>query len=120
MTSSSRGWQSIKGNKMNTLNTIFIDEMRGQTDFGDYTGAWGTLAFVLNNEEGISTIDLIEETYASLGYVYYGMLGAFSRCKDELLAQADMEYSNSQDIRDSLYFDGIFLAHQVKQRPFKR
>jgi hypothetical protein len=109
-----------KGNKMNTLNTIFIDEMRGQTDFGDYTGAWGTLAFVLNNEEGISTIDLIEETYASLGYVYYGMLGAFSRCKDELLAQADMDYSNSQDIRDSLYFDGIFLAHQVKQRPFKR
>jgi hypothetical protein len=109
-----------KGNKMNTLNTIFIDEMRGQTDFGDYTGAWGTLAFVLNNEEGISTIDLIEETYASLGYVYYGMLGAFSRCKDELLAQADREHSNSQDIRDSLYFDGIFLAHQVKQRPFKR
>ena len=105
---------------MNTLNTIFIDEMREQTDFGDYTGAWGTLAFALNNEECIATIDRIEETYASLGYVYYGMLGAFYRCKDKLLAQADREYSNSQDIRDSLYFDGIFLAHQVKDRPFKR
>lgn len=104
---------------MNTLNTIFIDEMREQTDFGDYTGAWGTLAFVLNNEEGISTIDRIEKTHSSLGYVYYDMLGALSRCQDKLLAQAAREYSNSQDIRDSLYFDGIFLAHQLKQRPFK-